>query len=85
MAVYVDRLIYYAKSPLGSRKWCHMWADTEEELHAMAQRIGMRRSWYQEHGMLGHYDLVESKRAIAVKEGDIEMSYKLWHKRQLKG
>ncbi len=43
MAVYVDSL----------RDWgwrlgpsCHMIADTNEELHAMAERIGLLRRWF---------------------------------------
>ncbi|QWQ39587.1 DUF4031 domain-containing protein [Streptomyces sp. YPW6] len=27
--------------------WCHLTADTEDELHAFAARLGLRRSWFQ--------------------------------------
>lgn len=50
-------------------KWCHLWADTLGELHAMADRIGMRREWFQSHSRLPHYDLVPSKRVLAIKHG----------------
>lgn len=37
-------------------RWCHMVADTEAELHAMADKIGLRREWYQGD----HYDIVQN-------------------------
>lgn len=56
-----------------NRAWCHMTADTLEELHAMARRIGHKRSWFQD-GRWPHYDLVESKRRLAVRYGAVEVS-----------
>jgi len=47
---------------------CHMTADTEQELHAMAARIGVARCWYQGD----HYDICKAKRALAVAAGAIE-------------
>jgi hypothetical protein len=46
----------------------HMIADTEEELHAMAAKIGVARSWFQPGGG-GHYDVSMSKRELAIREG----------------
>ena len=68
MAVYVDG----AENPLGRMKMCHMVADTIEELHAMADRIGLKREWFQ---LLSspHYDLSKTKRAEAVRAGAIEV------------
>lgn len=43
----------------------HMIADTEEELHAMAARIGVARKWYQGD----HYDITQIKKAQAIKYG----------------
>jgi hypothetical protein len=60
---------------------CHMWADTREELFAMADRIGVARRWFQRPpgtGLPGmdasweHFDIAQSKRAIAVRLGAIE-------------
>lgn len=86
MAVYVDELrtIRPADSrPQAQRngdRWCHMTADTEEELHAFAAQIGLKRAWYQVggrkvwHWYLSHYDLVPSKRALAVRYGAREVA-----------
>jgi hypothetical protein len=48
---------------------CHMWADTDDELHAMAQRLGLRRAWHDGDAILSHYDVCLSKRRLAVKLG----------------
>lgn len=50
-------------------KMSHMIADTEGELHAMADAIGVARRWYQGD----HYDVTKSKRMLAVKAGAIEI------------
>lgn len=50
---------------------CHMYADTSEELHAMADAIGVARKWCQYPGNpeREHYDIALSKRALAVAYG----------------
>lgn len=73
MSCYVEPLINYGWK-LGPS--CHLIADTEEELHTMATKIGMKRAWFQ-HSKgreMPHYDLVASKRAAAVKAGAIEIT-----------
>lgn len=62
-----------ARNPFGRMLMCHMIADTLEELHDMASRIGMRREWFQP-GSTPHYDVCLSRRILAVKEGAIEVS-----------
>ncbi len=52
---------------------CHMVADTIEELHAMADRIGIERYWLHV-SRFPHYDICKSKRAEAVKYGAIEVT-----------
>ena len=69
MAVYVDDAIW----PYGRMMMCHMLADTVDELHSMADRIGVRRKWLQ-NKRVPHYDICKSKRALAVKLGAVEVS-----------
>ena len=76
MTVYVDTLrlarIRAAKSRWESipRMWCHMIADTLEELHEFAVRIQLRNSWFQGD----HYDLTLARRADAIALGAIEIT-----------
>ena len=80
--VYVDYLFTMeSKNPqakfVGTRtnhQWCHMWADTLEELHAMAEKLGLKRAWFQNRESLPHYDLVPSKRKKAIQLGAKEIS-----------
>lgn len=75
MSVYVDPLLEHGGSSTFPWKVsCHMYADTEKELHKMADKIGMKRSWYQDNEKLKHYDLVASKRLLAVRYGAVEHS-----------
>jgi hypothetical protein len=70
MAVYVDDM----RAQFGRMIMCHMLADTDEELHAMADKIGVARRWHQKAGThLSHYDICLSKRAIAVQFGAKEI------------
>lgn len=70
MAVYVDQSIYR----YGRMVMCHMLADTPEELHAMADQIGVARRWFQAppKASFPHYDVCMSKRSIAVAHGAVE-------------
>lgn len=66
MTVYVDDM----RAPFGRRIMCHMIGDSEAELHAMADRIGVARRWYQGD----HYDIALSKRVLAIKAGAVEIT-----------
>jgi hypothetical protein len=53
---------------------CHMVADTDDELHAMASRIGVARKWHQKSGTAhSHYDICKSMRTKAVALGAVEI------------
>lgn len=66
MSVYVDDM----RAPYRGMIMCHMIADTEEELHQMADAIGVARRWYQGD----HYDIRLAMRTKAVKLGAIELT-----------
>jgi hypothetical protein len=76
MSVYVDGLQIWPNARGIFRSGsCHMAADTLDELHAMARKIGMRRSWFQDKNPRHpHYDLVKSRRDKAVSLGAIEVT-----------
>jgi len=56
MAVYTDKI--------------HLIADTEEELHKFAHKIGLKKEWFQSHAFK-HYDLMGSKTTDAIRNGAI--------------
>lgn len=74
MPVYVDDM----KARFGWMVMCHMVADTTDELHAMADRIGVARKWYQglPKTCHPHYDIAFSKRALAVAAGAVEIRWR---------
>jgi hypothetical protein len=78
MSVYVDQLIAWGKPDAPAcfkgKKSCHMYADDLDELHYFAAKLGMKRSWFQQHRLLPHYDLTPAMRAKAVRLGAIEQS-----------
>lgn len=72
MSVYVDDLF-----PANGPRWpfgeaCHMFADSEKELHAMAAELGLKRRWFQPRSRFPHYDLTRTKRELAVRLGAVE-------------
>ncbi len=69
MAVYIDTQRDWGWK-LGAS--CHMAADTLDELHAFARRIGLRRTWFQD-GKYPHYDLTARRREAAIAAGAVEL------------
>jgi hypothetical protein len=69
MAVYVDSVRFKYRGMV----MCHMWADTEAELHRMAGRIGMSREWHQAPptASWSHYDVSLSRKKMAQSLGAI--------------
>lgn len=60
-----------------NRAWSHLTADTKDELHEFAARLGLQRRWFQDkpHG-LWHYDVTAAKRAAALNLGAQPISWK---------
>lgn len=70
MTVYVDSaFIQY-----GRMLMCHMMADTDAELHAMADAIGIDRRHFQPGKRHPHYDICKAKRALAIQRGAVEVT-----------
>ena len=81
VTVYVYRL--RGSYPLGQRgyrsyepPWFGLTADTEDELHSLAENIGLYRHFYRPRivsgatlPVVGHYDLAEGERDRAVAMG----------------
>ncbi|WP_176083885.1 DUF4031 domain-containing protein [Martelella sp. HB161492] len=73
MAVYVDDM----QAPFRGMRMCHMLADTSEELHAMADMIGIERRWVQYPGTAKeHYDVPLPRRQLAVAAGAVEVTWR---------
>jgi hypothetical protein len=82
MAVYVDD----ARIRWRGRHWSHLVADTAEELHDAARRLGLRREWAQEGGRTLHYDLPDELRARAIDLGVAEpLTWRELARRRLEG
>ncbi len=74
MTIYVDAI--------ADRGWklrghatpnCHMFTDQVDlqELHALAERIGMNPLWFQDAQSAPHYDLTPSRRHAAIAAGAV--------------
>ena len=66
-----------------NKKWpwptaCHLFVSVDtplERLHEFADRIGLKRQWFQHKpGGLPHYDLTPKKRELAITYGATEVS-----------
>lgn len=70
MSVYVDP----ARTIFRGQLFCHVWADTIDELHAAAKAAGLKREWFQEppRASWPHYDCGTRIRAILVANGAVE-------------
>ncbi|MES2321203.1 MAG: DUF4031 domain-containing protein [Pseudomonadota bacterium] len=68
MAIYVDAPVWKWRG----RQWCHLLADSLDELHAFAGELGLREEWFQKKARFPHYDITESVRKKALEMGAIE-------------
>lgn len=75
MSIYVDPL----QPTVHNLKWrytqgCHLIADSVNELHAFAARLGLQPGWFQGASVIPHYDLSLSKRKQATRLGAVELT-----------
>jgi hypothetical protein len=72
MAVYVDAAIWH----YAGRRWCHLLADDETELHRFAALLGVKPSSYQGPPKTSapHYDITGFERDRAVRLGAVKGS-----------
>lgn len=76
MTVYVDDMRIPARVGRLAARWSHLMADTDEELHAFAAQLGLRRSWAQYPGTWkSHYDVTDTKRRQAIQMGARPIEY----------
>lgn len=81
MATYVDEAIWEWRG----RRWCHLTADSVDELHALAAQLGLLRQWFQskpDRRWSDHYDLPEEVRAQAIACGAQPLSTREMARRQ---
>jgi hypothetical protein len=91
MTVYVDNARIAARVGRHNTTWSHLFADTQDELHAFADRLGLQRKWFQDPVRIGkpikarpgsraaenwHYDVTEAKRRQAVSLGAVQVSWR---------
>jgi hypothetical protein len=74
LATYVDTPRSYPDAGLRFTEFCHLLADTRDELHALADQLGVPRRIFQDHPWRWHYDLPAHLRAEAVRLGAIELT-----------
>lgn len=70
--VYVDEPVW----PYRRMMMCHMFSPNLDNLHEMADKIGVARRWFQNRPGFPHYDICKSKRGLAVKLGAVEVDRK---------
>lgn len=88
MTVYVDDYRVLARVGGLHSRWSHLIADTPEELHEFAGRLGLRREWFQDPCVNGrpkaepgtrpaenwHYDVTDRMRTKAIAIGAVPIT-----------
>lgn len=70
MTVYVDDAVM----PWRGQRWAHLMADTLDELHAFAARLGLPRHAFQDKRSGAHYDVTAAMREHAIALGATPIS-----------
>lgn len=74
MPIYVDNM----NAKFGRMIMCHLIADSDQELHDMADKIGVQRKWHQKppKSKHSHYDIALVKKKLAIENGAIEITWR---------
>ena len=67
MAIYVD----FVQIKFKGYKWCHMLADSLQELHDFAAFIDVDARLFHRNASYPHYDITVQMREIAIAQGAI--------------
>lgn len=70
MTVYVDDAVM----PWRGQRWAHLMADSLDELHAFAARLGLPRHAFQDKRSGAHYDVTAAMREHAIALGATPIS-----------
>ncbi len=71
--IYLDPLFDYGwKYGPSSHLFCDAHTPLDR-LHDFAQSIGLKREWFQSQSRMPHYDVNKRRRALAVRNGAIEI------------
>ena len=80
MTVYVDDWRQLARAGRITDWWSHLTVGPDDdlaELHAFAERIGLRRAWFQDKPWpRAHYDVTDSKRRQAIAAGAVPVTWR---------
>jgi hypothetical protein len=74
VACYVDTVRSYPSAGLRFSDYCHLLADSRDELHAMADQLGIPRRFFQDHPWRWHHDLPAHLRPLAIEYGALEVT-----------
>lgn len=67
MSIYVDN----SKVAFKGREWCHMMADTLQELHYFAAKMGVDPRLFHRSASYPHYDITIQMRETMISHGAI--------------
>lgn len=65
MAIYVD----FVCIEFRGHRWCHMLADTLQELHEFAELIDVDKRLFHRNASYPHYDVTVQMRETAIEHG----------------
>lgn len=75
--IVVDDMRLPARVGRLSARWSHLYTDGhDDELHAFADRLGLKRAWFQHEGKVtSHYDVTDTMRTKAIALGAVSIGY----------